>query len=91
MAIKTESAIQTIELTTQRLQELNERALAESRKTGLVAVDAYEKIGLSFAELQARVARTSRVDVLTGILDAQAEVTRTLVGAQAGAVRSVLS
>ena len=91
MAIKTESTIPTIERTTERFQELNESALLESRKAGLVAVEAYEKAGWGLAELQARVAKTSKVDVLTGILDAQAEVTRTLVGAQAGAVRSVLS
>lgn len=91
MAIKTESTNPTIELTTERFQELNERALQESRKAGLIAVEAFEKAGWGIADLQARVAKSTQVDWLTSVLDAQAELTRTVVSAQAGAVRGVLS
>jgi hypothetical protein len=61
------------------------------REISLSAVEAYEKAGWGVAELQARVAKTSQVDWLTSVLDAQADLTRTVVAAQSSTARSVLS
>ena len=91
MAIKIDSPTQKFEQSTEQMRELTERSAVESRKASLSAVEAYEKTGWGYAELQARVAKTSQVDWLTSLLEAQADFTRTVVSAQASAARSVLS
>lgn len=91
MAVTTDYTTLTPELTAERAQEFNESFLAESRKAGLAAVEAYEKAGWGFGQLQARVAKASQVDWLTSVFDAQADFTRTVVSAQTSAARSMLS
>jgi hypothetical protein len=88
MATATTPTIErTIEQTTERVTELNDHAV----KVGLTTVEAYEKTGWGFAQLQTQLAKTSQVDWLTSLLDAQADFTRTVVSAQASAARSILS
>lgn len=91
MAIRTNTTTSNFEQSTEQFREFTQQSTHGSRTAGLVAVEAYEKAGWGFAELQARVAKTSRVAWLTSILDAQADFTRTIVSAQSSAARSVLS
>jgi uncharacterized Ntn-hydrolase superfamily protein len=68
----------TVEETTERIRDLNERILEAGRKAGGAYLDAYEKALQSIADYQEQVATQTDVEWISTIVDAQAKFTREL-------------
>lgn len=66
------------EATTERIRDLNERIVEAARKAGGAYLDAYEKALESMAAYQEQVARSTDVDWVSTIVEAQAKFTREL-------------
>ena len=68
----------TVDETTERVRELNERILTASKKAGGAYLDAYERTLQSIADYQEQVAKQSDVEWVSTTVDAQARFTREL-------------
>jgi hypothetical protein len=54
-------------------------------------IETYEKAGWGVADFQARIAKSAQIEWLKPVLEAQADLTRTVVSAQASAARSIVN
>lgn len=52
----------SVEETTQRVRDLNERLIDSSKKAGLVALDTFEKAVHSFEQFEQQMASASQLD-----------------------------
>jgi len=66
------------EATTERIRDLNERIVAASKQAGGAYLDAYEKTLESIADYQENAAKSTEVDWISHVVDAQARFTREL-------------
>jgi hypothetical protein len=76
MAASTEQ--KTVNETTDRIRDLNERILSAGKQAGGAYLDAYEKTLQSIADYQEQVAKQTDVEWVSTIVDAQARFTREL-------------
>ena len=86
-----ESITESVEQAAERVAEFNEKALAGSRKAGVAYVSSYEKAVLSFADGYQRAADATNNEWVTAVAGAQADFTREVTKAYAGAVRDLVS
>jgi len=93
MATQTKSnpATESIESAAERLTELNERAVAGSRKAGAAYLTSYENTVLSLADSYEKAAGASRVDWVGAVASAQADFTREVTKAYTAAARELVS
>ena len=68
----------TIDETTQRIRDLNERILEAGKKAGGAYLTAYEKALQSIVDYQEQVAKQTDVEWVSTIIEAQARFTREL-------------
>jgi hypothetical protein len=68
----------TIDETTQRVRDLNERILDAGKKAGGAYLTAYEKALQSIVDYQEQVAKQTDVEWVSTIIEAQARFTREL-------------
>jgi 2-phosphoglycerate kinase len=68
----------TIDETTQRVRDLNERILEAGKKAGGAYLTAYEKALQSIVDYQEQVAKQTDVEWISTIIEAQARFTREL-------------
>jgi 2-phosphoglycerate kinase len=68
----------TIDETTQRVRDLNERILEAGKKAGGAYLTAYEKALQSIVDYQEQVAKQTDVEWVSTIIEAQARFTREL-------------
>ena len=75
----------------ERVVELNEKALANGKKAGAAALETYEKAVVSFTESYEKAAGATKVDWIVTTATAQADLTRELVKAYTTAARELVS
>jgi protein involved in polysaccharide export with SLBB domain len=68
----------TMDETTQRIRDLNERILDAGKKAGGAYLNAYEKALQSIVDYQEQVAKQTDVEWISTIIEAQARFTREL-------------
>jgi hypothetical protein len=82
---------ESIDAVTERVVELNEKAVANGKKTGAAILDTYEKAVVSFTESYEKAAGTTKVDWIVSTAAAQADFTRELAKAYTSAARELVS
>jgi hypothetical protein len=80
----------SVEEVTERTRDAIERVQEASRKATLTYLDSYERAVDSFTELQLKVANATKAPLVIGVAEAQAELSRELAAAGAGAARALL-
>ena len=80
----------TVEETTQRIRDLNERLIESSKSAGVVALDAYEKALQSLADFEQKVAKASQLDWVTALAATHAKFVSDLSTSYTSAVRDQL-
>ena len=68
----------TMDETSQRIRDLNERILEAGKKAGGAYLNAYEKALQSIVDYQEQVAKQTDVEWVSTIIEAQARFTREL-------------
>lgn len=87
----TRRASGTAQDTIDRIRELNERIVENARKAGDAYLDIYERTLESIAGYEEGLARSTPVDWIQGVLEAQATYTREIGKIYASAARDALS
>ena len=80
----------SVDETTQRIRDLNERILEAGKKAGGAYLDAYEKALKSIADYQEQVAKQTDVEWISTIIEAQARFTRELTKVYVSTGRELL-
>jgi hypothetical protein len=88
---KSTPVTESIDAVTERVAELNEKAVANGKKTGAAILDTYEKAVVSFTESYEKAAGTTKVDWIVSTAAAQADFTRELAKAYTSAARELVS
>ena len=89
MATQTKSSpvTETIDAATERVVELNEKAVANGKKTSAAILDTYEKAVISLTDSYEKAAGTTKVDWIVSAASAQADFTREVAKAYTSAAR----
>ena len=88
---KTTPVTESIDAATERVAELNEKAVANGKKASAAILDTYEKTVVSFTESYEKAAGTTKVDWIASTAAAQADFTREVAKAYTGAARELVS
>jgi hypothetical protein len=88
---KSDPVTETIETATGRIAELNEKAVANSRKAGAAYLTSYENAVLSLADSYEKAAGATRVQWVSTVAAAQADLTREVTKAYASAAREFVA
>jgi len=93
MATQTKSSPVTdsIETVAERLSELNEKTVANSRKASSAYLNSYENAVVSVADSYEKAAGASRVEWVSTVAAAQADLTREVAKAYTAAAREFVS
>ena len=93
MATQTKSSpvTESIDAATERVVELNEKAVANGKKTGAALLDTYEKAIVSLTESYEKAAGTTKVDWIASAAATQADFTREVAKAYTSAARELVS
>jgi hypothetical protein len=92
MATQPKSSItESIDAAAERVTELNEKAVANGKKTSVALLDTYDKALASFTESYEKAAASTKVDWIVTTAAAQADVTREIAKAYTGAVREFVA
>jgi hypothetical protein len=81
----------TIEAATERLGELNEKAVSNSRKASAAYLTSYENAVVSLADTYEKTAGASRVEWISSVASVQADFARELTKAYTAAARELVS
>ena len=76
---------------TERVAELNEKAVANGKKAGATILNTYEKAVVSFTESYEKAAGTTKVDWIVSAAAAQADFTREIAKAYTSAARDFVA
>ena len=77
----------SVEETTQRMRDLNERLIDSSKSAGLVALDAFEKAVLSFEQ---QIASASQLDWVSEAAKTHSKFVSEMTSSYTSAVRDLL-
>ena len=88
---KANPVTESIDAASERAVELNEKAIANGKKAGAVALDGYEKAVASFTESYEKAAGATKVDWIASTATAPADFTRELVKGYTSAARELVS
>ena len=93
MATQTKSSpvTESIDAATERVAELNEKAVANGKKASAAILDTYEKTVVSFTDSYEKAAGTTKVDWIVSTAAAQADFTREVAKAYTSAARELVS
>ena len=80
----------SVEDTTQRMRDLNERLIESSKSAGLVALDAFEKTVHSFEEFGQQVGSASHLDWVSQAAKTHSTFVSQMTSSYATAVRDLL-
>lgn len=87
---KTTFEFPSVEETTQRMRDLNERLIESSKSAGLVALDAFEKTMHSFEEFEQQVASASQLDWVSEAAKTHSKYVSEMTSSYTAAVRDLL-
>lgn len=82
---------ETIETASERLAELNQKTVSNSRKAGAAYLTSYENAVVSLADSYQKAAGASRVEWVGDVASAQADFAREITKAYAAAARELVS
>jgi hypothetical protein len=88
---KSDPVAESIESTTEKVTELSQKAVENSKKASSVLLDSYEKALVAFAESYAKAGRSTNIEWISTLADAQADVAREVARSYTGAARSLVS
>jgi 3-methyladenine DNA glycosylase AlkD len=88
---KANPVTESIDAASERVVELNEKAVANGKKAGAAALDSYEKAVVSVTESYEKAAGATKVDWIVSAATAQADLTRELVKTYTSAAREFVS
>jgi hypothetical protein len=88
---KTNPVNETLDAATERVVELNEKAVANGKKAGAAVLDTYEKAVISFSDSYEKAAGATKVDWIVTAATTQADFTRELAKAYTSAAREFVS
>ena len=88
---KSSPVTESIDAAAERVVELNEKAVANGKKTGAAILDTYEKAVISLTECYEKAAGTTKVDWIVSAAGAQADFTREVAKAYTSAARELVS
>jgi hypothetical protein len=88
---KANPVTESIDAASERVVELNEKAVANGKKAGAAALETYEKVVVSFTESYEKAAGATKVDWIATTATAQADLTRELVKSYTSAARELVS
>ena len=80
----------SVEETTQRIRDLNERLIESSKSAGLVTLDAYEKALQSLADFEQKVASASQLDWVSALATTHAKFISDMSTSYTKAARDLL-
>jgi hypothetical protein len=80
----------TIEETTKRIKEMNERMIESSKSAGRVALDAYEKALQSMLDFQEKVTNANQLDWVSALAATHAQFIQDVSAAYIKATRETL-
>jgi hypothetical protein len=80
----------SIEDTTQRIRDLNERLIASSKSAGFTTLDAYEKALGSLADFEEKVASASQLDWVSALAATHAKFITDISSSYANAARDLI-
>jgi hypothetical protein len=80
----------TIEETTQRIRDLNERLIESTKSAGLVTLDAYENALQSMVEFEEKVASASQLDWVSALATTHAKFIGDVSASYTKAARELL-
>lgn len=81
----------TFEAASERVRDLNERIISETKKAGNVTLDAYESALRTIADYTEKVGAASPIEWVSTVTQAQADLTRDLATAYTKAARTLLA
>ncbi len=88
---KTSPATESFDAATERVVELNEKAVENGKKASAAVLDTYEKAVVSITESYEKAAGTTKLDWIVSTAAAQAEFTREVAKAYTTAARELVS
>ena len=88
---KTDPITESVETAAERVAELNEKAVANGKKAGAAYLSSYETAVLSLTDSYEKAAGATKVEWLATVATAQADLTRDITKAYAGAARELVS
>jgi hypothetical protein len=80
----------SVEETTQRIRDLNERLIASTKSAGLVSLDAYENALQSMVEFEDKVASASQLDWVSALATTHAKFIGDVSASYTKAARELL-
>ena len=87
---KTTFEFPSVEETTQRMRDLNERLIDSSKSAGLVALDTFEKAMHSFEEFEQQIASASQLDWVSEAAKTHSKFVSEMTSSYTEAVRDLL-
>jgi hypothetical protein len=92
MATESKSSVtESIDAAAERVAELNQKAVANGKKTSAALLDTYDKAVASFTESYEKAAGTTKVDWIVSTAAVQADITREIAKAYTSAVRELVA
>jgi hypothetical protein len=85
---KSDPISETIETATEKISALNEKAVENGKKTSAVLIDSYEKTVLVLADSYAKAARSTNVEWISTVAEAQANFAREAAKSYTGVART---
>jgi hypothetical protein len=90
MATATKSTDSQVTEATERIRELNERIIESSRKAGKAYLDSYEKVLKSIADFEERAGKSTQIEWVSAVTQAQADFTREIAAIWTASARDLL-
>jgi hypothetical protein len=81
---------ESFEAATDRVSEFSEKAVENSKKASSVLLDSYEKTVVALADSYVKAARSTNIEWITNVADAQADFTREAAKSYATAARTLV-
>jgi hypothetical protein len=78
----------SIETAADRVNEFSEKAIESGRKTSTVLLDSYEKTAVALADSYVKAARSTHLEWISSMADAQADFAREVTKSYVGAART---
>jgi hypothetical protein len=80
----------SIESATEKAAALNEKTVENGRRSSLVVLDSYEKTAVALADSYVKAARSTNVEWISTIADAQADFAREFAKSYTSAARTLV-
>jgi hypothetical protein len=87
---KSDPISESIETATEKVTALSEKSVANGKKASSVLLDSYEKAVVALADSYVKAARSTNVEWISTVADAQADFAREATHSYASAARTLV-